>query len=34
MSFDFANAQLPTLAPLERSFVENDVEAELKALFM
>lgn len=34
MSFDFANAQLPKLTPLERSFAENAVEAELKALFL
>lgn len=34
MAFDFANAQLPKLAPLECSFTENTVEAELKALFM
>jgi len=34
MSFDFANAQLPKLTPLERSFAENSVEAELKALFL
>lgn len=34
MALDFANAQLPRLTPLERSFAENDVEAQLKALFL
>ncbi len=34
MAFDFPNAQLPRLLPLEASFAENDVEAELKALFL
>lgn len=34
MALDFPNAQLPRLAPLERSFVENEVEAELKGLFV
>ncbi|HZX81369.1 MAG TPA: hypothetical protein VFE72_10500 [Lysobacter sp.] len=34
MAFDFPNAQLPRLLPLEASFAENEVEAELKALFL
>lgn len=34
MTFDFANAQLPKLAPLEGSFAENEVEADLKAMFL
>lgn len=34
MSLDFSNAQLPRLLPLERSYTENQVEADLKALFL
>lgn len=34
MSLDFSNAQLPRLAPLAESFSENDVEADLKKLFI
>lgn len=34
MSLDFSNAQLPRLLPLEASFAENEVEAEIKALFI
>lgn len=34
MSLDFKNAQLPRLAPLEGSFSENEVEADLKQLFL
>jgi len=34
MSFDFSNAQLPRLLPLEASYAENDVEADLKRLFI
>ena len=32
MSLDFQNAQLPRLSPLEGSFAENEVEADLKKL--
>lgn len=31
---DFANAQLPRLLPLENSYAENEVEADLKRLFI
>lgn len=34
MSLDFQNAQLPRLSPLEGSFAENEVEADLKKLFL
>ena len=34
MSLDFSNAQLPRLLPLEASFSENDVEADLKQMFL
>lgn len=34
MSLDFSNAQLPSLIPLESSFAENDVEDDLKQLFI
>ncbi len=34
MSFDFSNAQLPRLLPLEASYAENDVEDDLKRLFL
>lgn len=34
MSLDFSNAQLPRLLPLEESFAENEVEADLKRLFL
>jgi len=34
MGFDFSNAELPRLAPLEASYTENDVEADLKQLFL
>jgi hypothetical protein len=34
MSLDFSNAELPRLLPLENSYAENDVEADLKALFL
>ena len=34
MSLDFSNAQLPRLLPLEASFSENDVEADLKHMFL
>ncbi|MDR0996658.1 MAG: hypothetical protein LBL69_03225, partial [Zoogloeaceae bacterium] len=34
MDMDFANAQLPRLLPLEKSYAENDIEAGLKALFL
>lgn len=34
MSLDFSNAQLPRLLPLEASFAENDVEADLKQIFL
>lgn len=34
MALDFSNAQLPTLLPLERSYAENAVEADLKQLFL
>lgn len=34
MSFDFSNAQLPRLLPLENSYAENDVEDDLKRLFL
>jgi len=34
MSLDFPNAQLPRLLPLERSYTENPIEADLKALFI
>ncbi|AJK46255.1 hypothetical protein [Burkholderia plantarii] len=34
MAFDFSNAQLPRLLPLENSYVENEVEADLKRLFL
>jgi len=33
MSLDFAHAALPALAPLQHSFAENEIEAQLKALF-
>jgi len=33
MGLDFSHAQLPWLAPLQHSFAENNVEAQLKALF-
>lgn len=32
--FDFPNAQLPALRPLENSYAENQEETELKALFL
>lgn len=32
--FDFSNAQLPGLAPLEASYTVDDVEADLKQLFI
>ena len=32
--FDFQNAQLPELKPLENSFEQNQTESELKALFI
>lgn len=34
MSLDFSNAQLPRLLPLEASYSENEVEADLKRLFI
>ena len=34
MARDFSNARLPNLAPLAASFAENDVEDELKQLFL
>jgi hypothetical protein len=34
MSLDFSNAQLPRLLPLEASFTENEVESDLKRLFI
>jgi hypothetical protein len=34
MSLDFPSAQLPRLTPLEGSFAENEVEADLKKLFL
>lgn len=34
MSLDFSNAQLPRLLPLENSYTENEVEADLKQLFL
>lgn len=34
MSLDFSNAQLPKLIPLAASFAENEVEADLKKLFI
>ena len=34
MSLDFSNAQLPRLLPLENSYTENEVEADLKRLFL
>lgn len=34
MSLDFPNAQLPRLTPLEGSFAENEIEADLKRLFI
>ncbi len=34
MGFDFADAQLPRLLPLDASFTENDIEADLKCLFI
>ena len=34
MSFDFSNAQLPRLLPLANSYAENDVEDDLKRLFL
>lgn len=34
MSLDFQNAQLPRLIPLEGSFAENEIEADLKKLFL
>ncbi|HEJ4320070.1 TPA: hypothetical protein SL531_001357 [Pseudomonas aeruginosa] len=33
-SFDFSNAELPRLLPLENSYAENGVEADLKQLFL
>lgn len=32
--FDFSNAQLPRLFPLEASYTENEVESDLKNLFI
>lgn len=32
--FDFSNAQIPSLKPLQASFAQEGVEAELKALFL
>lgn len=32
--FDFKNAQLPELKPLQKSFTQNDVEEQLKDLFI
>lgn len=34
MALDFANAQLPSLAPLAASFTVDDVESDLKRLFI
>lgn len=34
MAFDFSNAQLPRLLPLESSYAENDAEGDLKRLFL
>lgn len=34
MRRDFSNAKLPSLVPLERSYAENEVEADLKRLFI
>jgi len=34
MALDFSSAELPRLRPLERSFVENEVEEALKGLFL
>lgn len=34
MSLDFRNALLPQFLPLEASFAENEVEADLKRLFL
>ncbi|MBP6726296.1 MAG: hypothetical protein KA132_03640 [Thauera sp.] len=33
-NFDFSNAELPRLLPLENSYAENEVEADLKRLFL
>jgi len=34
MGLDFANAKLPNMAPLEASFAADDIEADLKRLFI
>jgi hypothetical protein len=34
MNFDFSNAQLPRLLPLETSYAENEIESDLKQLFI
>ena len=34
MAFDFPNAQIPALTPLEKSYAQNAVEADLKRLFI
>ncbi|MCK9394233.1 MAG: hypothetical protein M0Q44_01415 [Methylobacter sp.] len=34
MSFDFPSAQLPALTPLRNSFVRDEVEADLKQIFL
>jgi len=34
MALDFQNAKLPRLLPLEASYAENEVEADLKRLFL
>jgi hypothetical protein len=34
VSLDFSNARLPRLAPLEASYAQNDVEDDLKRLFL
>lgn len=34
MSFDFSNAQLPSLLPLANSYAENDVEEDLRSLLI
>jgi len=34
MALDFPSAQRPILAPLQHSFAENEVEAQLKTLFI
>lgn len=34
MSMDFPNAELPKILPLHASFAENDIEADLKQLFI